>query len=128
MRCSHCSCRYIQRGEDPRERQRAVRLYSPELTVNSKPRPVLQIRGAIQALKSLKADSTVRPHIPDIRGQGLMIAVEFAPPLQPTLDRTVKGTPRSLPMEIKLVQRCIEEGPSFTSDVRVRDGGISYRR
>jgi 4-aminobutyrate aminotransferase len=39
-----------------------------------------------------------------------MIAVEFAFPLQPTLDRTVKGTPRSLPMKFKLVQRCIEKG------------------
>jgi len=40
----------------------------------------------------------------------LMIAVEFASPSQPTLDPTVKGKPTSLPMKIKLVNRCIEKG------------------
>jgi len=63
-----------------------------------------------KALKALKADSTVGPHILDIRGQGLMIAVEFASPSQLTFDPAVKVTPTSLPMKIKLVNRCIEKG------------------
>jgi len=63
----------------------------------------------LKALKALKADPTVGQHILDIRGQGLMIAVEFASPSHSTFDPAVKkGTPTNLAM--KLSKRCLEKG------------------
>ena len=63
----------------------------------------------MKALKALKADPTVGQHVLDIRGQGLMIAVEFASPSHSTFDPAVKkGTPANLAM--KLSKRCLEKG------------------
>jgi len=60
-------------------------------------------------LEALKADSTVGQHILDVRGQGLMVAVEFASPSHSTFDPAVrKGTPTNLSM--KSSKRCLEKG------------------
>lgn len=60
-------------------------------------------------MNALKADATVGRHILDVRGQGLMIAVEFASPSHSTFDPAVKkGTPANL--AAKLSKRCLEKG------------------
>jgi 4-aminobutyrate aminotransferase len=60
-------------------------------------------------LNALKADTTVGQHILDVRGQGLMAAVELASPSHSTFDPVVKkGTPTNL--ATKLSKRCLEKG------------------
>ena len=60
-------------------------------------------------MEALKADPTVGQHILDVRGQGLMVAVEFASPSHSTFDPAVKkGTPANLSM--KSSKRCLEKG------------------
>lgn len=62
-----------------------------------------------EALRALKADPTVGPHILDVRGQGLMIAVEFASPAHSKLDPAVqKNLPLNLSMRVS--KRCLEKG------------------
>ena len=62
-----------------------------------------------EALKALKADPVVGPHILDVRGQGLMIAVEFASPAHSDFDPAVqKKTPPN--MSMKVSKRCLENG------------------
>jgi 4-aminobutyrate aminotransferase len=60
-------------------------------------------------LNALKVDPTVGQHILDVRGRGLMAAVEFASPSHSTFDPVVKkGTPTNL--ATKLSKRCLEKG------------------
>ncbi len=62
-----------------------------------------------KTLNALKADPVVGQHILDVRGQGLMIATEFASPSHSTFDPAVKkGTPANLAM--KLSKRCLDKG------------------
>ncbi|KAH9032203.1 acetylornithine aminotransferase [Lactarius hengduanensis] len=62
-----------------------------------------------EALWALKADPTVGPHILDVRGQGLMVAVEFASPAHSQFDPAVqKKTPPS--MSTRVSKRCLEKG------------------
>ncbi|KAH9957355.1 acetylornithine aminotransferase [Russula dissimulans] len=62
-----------------------------------------------EALKGLKADPAIGQHILDVRGQGLMAAIEFGSPLSSTFDRAVKkGTAANL--AAKLSKRCLEKG------------------
>ncbi|KAH8993500.1 pyridoxal phosphate-dependent transferase [Lactarius akahatsu] len=62
-----------------------------------------------EALWALKADPTVGPHILDVRGQGLMVAVEFASPAHSQFDPAVqKKTPPSMSMRVS--KRCLEKG------------------
>lgn len=61
-----------------------------------------------EALRALKADPVVGPHILDVRGQGLMVAVEFASPAHSNFDPAVqKKTP--LNMSMKVSKRCLEK-------------------
>jgi len=63
----------------------------------------------LKALKALRADPTIGQHILDTRGQGLMIAVEFASPSHSAFDPAVKkGTPTNLAMKVS--KRCLEKG------------------
>jgi 4-aminobutyrate aminotransferase len=57
----------------------------------------------------LKADPTVGPHILDVRGQGLMVAVEFGSPAHSQFDPAVqKKSPLKLSMKVS--KRCLEKG------------------
>lgn len=72
---------------------------------------LLEIRSAelFEALRGLKADSAIGQHILDVRGQGLMAAIEFGSPHSSTFDRAIKkGTPANL--AAKLSKRCLEKG------------------
>jgi 4-aminobutyrate aminotransferase len=60
-------------------------------------------------LKALEADSTVGQHILEVRGQGLMVAVEFASPSHSTFDPVIKkDTTANLAMKVS--KRCLEKG------------------
>lgn len=62
-----------------------------------------------EALRALKADPIVGPHILDVRGQGLMVAVEFASPAHSGFDPAVqKETPPNLSTRVS--KRCVEKG------------------
>jgi 4-aminobutyrate aminotransferase len=62
-----------------------------------------------EALRELKADPTVGPHILDVRGQGLMVAVEFASPAHSKFDPAVQNkTPLNLSTRVS--KRCLEKG------------------
>ncbi|KAH9987011.1 pyridoxal phosphate-dependent transferase [Russula compacta] len=62
-----------------------------------------------KALNSLKADPTIGQHILDVRGQGLMVAIEFASPSHSTLDPAVKNSaPPNL--AVRVSKRCLEKG------------------
>jgi len=62
-----------------------------------------------EALTALRADPTVGPHILDVRGQGLMVAVEFASPKHSRFDPAIqKNTPPNLSMRVS--KRCLEKG------------------
>lgn len=61
------------------------------------------------ALRALKTDATVGQHILDVRGQGLMVAVEFASPSHSTFDPAVrKDTTANLASKVS--KRCLEKG------------------
>jgi 4-aminobutyrate aminotransferase len=61
------------------------------------------------ALRELKANPTVGQHILDVRGQGLMVAIEFASPSHSMFDPAVKkDTPSNL--AAKVSKRCLEKG------------------
>ena len=62
-----------------------------------------------KALKALKADPTVGQHILDVRGQGLMVAVEFASPSHSTFDPAVRKDAKAN-LASKISKRCIEKG------------------
>ena len=62
-----------------------------------------------EALRALKTDATVGQHILDVRGQGLMVAVEFASPSHSTFDPAVrKGTTANLASKVSKL--CLEKG------------------
>jgi len=63
----------------------------------------------LKALRALKADPTVGQHILDVRGQGLMLAVEFASPLHSTLDPAVRKEARAN-LASNISKRCLEKG------------------
>ena len=112
------SCRVLQlsqlRMHSKRRRSwttltRGVLTYPLKPIANSKPSLFFRSGELLKALRALKADPSIGPHILDIRGQGLMIAVEFASPSRSTFDPAVKkGTPANLAM--KLSKRCLEKG------------------
>ena len=57
----------------------------------------------------MKADSTIGQHILDVRGLGLMVAVEFASPSHSTYDPAVrKDSTANLATNIS--KRCLEKG------------------
>jgi 4-aminobutyrate aminotransferase len=60
-------------------------------------------------LKALKADPIVGQHILDVRGQGLMVAVEFASPSHSTFDPAVKKN-TTANLAVKVSKRCLEKG------------------
>lgn len=61
------------------------------------------------ALKSLQSNSSTKGTIVDIRGQGLMVGVEFASPTSPTNDVVHNpSAPKSLASRIS--KRCLEKG------------------
>ncbi|KAL4073897.1 acetylornithine aminotransferase [Scleroderma citrinum] len=63
----------------------------------------------LSSLKMLEHCSEVDKNIVDIRGQGLMIAVEFASPLYPSQDPVASPTaPKSLASRV--AKRCMEKG------------------
>ncbi|KAI9457900.1 acetylornithine aminotransferase [Russula earlei] len=62
-----------------------------------------------EALISVKADPAIGRHILDVRGQGLMVAIEFASPSHSTFDPAVKkSTPAN--MAARVSKRCLEKG------------------
>ena len=62
-----------------------------------------------KALRALKADPTVGPHILDVRGQGLMMAVEFASPSHSTFDPAVRKDAKAN-LASNVSKRCLEKG------------------
>jgi len=62
-----------------------------------------------EALRALKADPTVGPHILDVRGQGLMVAVEFASPEHSSFDPAVQNK-APLNLSSRVSKRCLEKG------------------
>jgi 4-aminobutyrate aminotransferase len=70
---------------------------------------VLRSAELFQALKALKADSTVGQHILDVRGLGLMVAVEFASPTHSSFDPAVKKD-TTANLASKISKRCLEKG------------------
>ncbi len=63
----------------------------------------------LKALRALKADPTVGQHILDVRGQGLMVAVEFASPSHSTFDPAVRVDARAN-LASNISKRCLEKG------------------
>jgi 4-aminobutyrate aminotransferase len=108
MCCSRCSCECIQRGEDSRQRESEVRPVF--LPTESRPKG-LMFRSVelFKALKAMKADPTVGQHILDVRGQGLMVAVEFASPSHSAFDPAVRKDSRAN-LASNISKRCIEKG------------------
>ena len=64
----------------------------------------------ITSLNQLRSRADIGPHILDVRGLGLMIAVEFASPSPvSTYDpNTLAGAPKSLASRV--AKRCLENG------------------
>ncbi|KIM69765.1 hypothetical protein SCLCIDRAFT_13139 [Scleroderma citrinum Foug A] len=63
----------------------------------------------ISSLKSLKNGSEVGQHIVDIRGQGLMVAIEFASPLYASQDPAANPhAPKGIASRV--AKRCMEKG------------------
>jgi len=62
-----------------------------------------------KALRALKSDPTVGQHILDVRGQGLMVAVEFASPSHSTFDPAVRKDARAN-LASNISKRCVEKG------------------
>jgi len=62
-----------------------------------------------EALRALKTDSTVGQFILDVRGQGLMVAVEFASPSHSTFDPAVRKD-ATANLATKVSKRCLEKG------------------
>ena len=63
----------------------------------------------LKALKALKTDPTVGQHILDVRGQGLMLAVEFASPSHSAFDPAVRKDARAN-LASSVSKRCLEKG------------------
>jgi 4-aminobutyrate aminotransferase len=59
-----------------------------------------------ETLRALKADPTVGKSI-DVRGQGLMVAVEFALPAYSSFDPAVQN---KTPLNLSVHKRCLETG------------------
>jgi 4-aminobutyrate aminotransferase len=84
-------------------------LYFSELTPVLKHLLVFRSTELFRELKALEADSTVGQHILEVRGQGLMVAVEFASPSHSTFDPVIKkDTTANLAMKVS--KRCLEKG------------------
>ena len=62
-----------------------------------------------KALKALKSDPTIGQHILDVRGQGLMMAVEFASPSHSSFDPAVKKD-ATANLASNISKRCLEKG------------------
>jgi 4-aminobutyrate aminotransferase len=63
----------------------------------------------LKALRALKTDPTVGQHILDVRGQGLMLAVEFASPSHSAFDPAVRKDARAN-LASNVSRRCLEKG------------------
>ena len=61
------------------------------------------------ALKALETDPSVGHHILDVRGQGLMLAVEFASPSHSAFDPAIRKDARAN-LASKVSKRCLEKG------------------
>jgi 4-aminobutyrate aminotransferase len=60
-------------------------------------------------LNKLREDPVVGQNVLDVRGQGLMVAIEFASPSGSSYDPTIKASaPKSLASRV--AKRCIEKG------------------
>jgi 4-aminobutyrate aminotransferase len=71
--------------------------------------PLFSSAELFKALEDLRDNPLVGQHILDVRGQGLMVAVEFASPSHSRFDPAVKkGTPPGLAS--KVTKRCLEKG------------------
>ena len=71
--------------------------------------PLFSSAELFKALNDLRANPNVGQHILDVRGQGLMVAVEFASPSHSRFDpEAKKGTPPGLAS--KVTKRCLEKG------------------
>ena len=62
-----------------------------------------------KALRTLKADPTVGPHILEVRGQGLMMAIELASPSHSTFDPAVRKDAKAN-LASNISKRCLEKG------------------
>ncbi len=62
-----------------------------------------------EALKTLKDDPTVGQHVLDVRGQGLMVAIEFASPSHSMFDPAVKKD-ATANIATRVSKRCLEKG------------------
>ena len=71
--------------------------------------PLFSSAELFKALNDLRANPNVGQHILDVRGQGLMVAVEFTSPSHSRFDPAVKNsTPPGLAS--KVTKRCLEKG------------------
>jgi 4-aminobutyrate aminotransferase len=84
-------------------------LYFSELTPVLKHLLIFRSAELFRALKALKADSAVGQHILEVRGRGLMVAVEFASPSHSTFDPVMKKDTTSN-LAMKVSKRCLEKG------------------
>lgn len=70
---------------------------------------VCRSKELFSTLRELQADAEVGKHILDVRGQGLMVAVEFASPNASKYDPVASpSSPKSLASRV--AKRCIEKG------------------
>lgn len=65
-------------------------------------------RELIASLDKLQSRADIGPYILDVRGLGLVIAVEFASPLPASDPNAVAAAPKNLASRV--AKRCIEKG------------------
>lgn len=101
-------CRRVERGEGVGQCQRTVR--TPGITKSHcRVNTFSSSKELISSLKSLKNGSEVGQHIVDIRGQGLMVAIEFASPLYASQDPVANPhAPKGIASRV--AKRCMEKG------------------
>ena len=105
--CGSCLGR-VQRREDIGQCQRTVCILQDHRWLPCECFLYCSSRELLSFLKGLKNSSEVRQNIVDIRGQGLMVAVEFASPLYPSSDPAANHAPKGLASRV--AKRCMEKG------------------
>lgn len=112
LRCRRCGRRGDERGEDFGECCSSVRgpISPPPDSMPLIPSPLFRSEELFACLEALRSNETVAPCVVDIRGKGLMVAVEFATPTGTgPWDAFVKpGAPKSLASRV--AKRCQEKG------------------
>lgn len=76
-------------------------------------KPIISSRELFASLNALKDDQTVAPYIQDIRGRGLMVAMEFSSSEGPGAGFDVvapKGMTVKKGIASRVAKRCIEKG------------------